>query len=80
MNFLNFDVQIIICSFLQPKNIQRIYQCHLIHNVCYHIGFVIQCTPVISNKLVQWFHEKQIKINLQNHELIYGHWFHKSII
>ena len=74
MNCLNHDVQIVICSFLQPKDIQQMYESNLIHDVCYHVGFHVQCKRTISDELVKWFQEKQIKIHLfQYHMKFYNY-------
>jgi hypothetical protein len=64
MDVLNHDVQIIICSFLSPAEIRTLYESDMIHNVCHHVGFIVQCTTVIPNELVEWFQEKQIKLHL----------------
>ena len=69
MNFLNQDVQIIIFSFLQPKEIIlfhnscRIFQC-ILHELSSHIGFVINCQSIINDDIVLWFQKNKIKCNL----------------
>ena len=63
MELLNDDVQIKIFSFLQPDDIFTCYDCFL-KKLSSHIGFVVNCTSIISDDLVAWFQEKQIKFKL----------------
>ena len=67
MDCVNDDVKIKIFSFLHPEDIYRCYDCFL-KNLYNHIGFVVNCTSIISHELVAWFQQKQIKINLLKHE------------
>ena len=65
-NKMNQDVQIVILSFLQPKDIISLYHANssLLENLKTNIGFVVCCYEIISDDMVIWFQEKQIKIHL----------------
>jgi hypothetical protein len=66
MQFLNYDVQIKIFSFLQPEDIFTSYDCFQIifNHLSTHDGFFVECTTIISNALIAWFQQKKIKLHL----------------
>jgi hypothetical protein len=39
-----------------------LYKHNIIHDVCHHVGFVVQCTSVVPKKMRKWFRKNQIKI------------------
>jgi hypothetical protein len=69
MNELMTDVQIIIFSFLQPENIIKLYYTshyykNIILQLSNHIGFVVSCHKIISEKDRIWFQNHSISIEL----------------
>ncbi len=63
MQYLNYDVQIHIFSYLQPEEI--IGCSELISNeLLSHVGFQVYCKSIISQETLLWFQQKKIKIHL----------------
>jgi hypothetical protein len=63
------DVQKEIISYLQPKEIIRLYHSCLeakqcIDELSQHIGFIINCKVVVSKRDLKWFRKRNIQLNL----------------
>ena len=69
MQSINYDVQIVILSYVNPEDIYTLYNtseilAKMMDELASHKGFVVPCRSIITNELLIWFQKKNIKLYL----------------
>lgn len=66
MKSLIHDVQITILSYLEPNDIRILYSScqQMLSELSNHKGFVVHCKNIVKQEIIDWFHEKNIKLQL----------------
>ena len=79
MNSLFEDGQIMIMSYLKPKEIISFYNsCDqfqtIVNELAKHIGFVVKCYEIVDQNLIDWFQKQDIRLRFCNsYECRHGH-------
>ena len=66
---MNEDLEILILSYLEPHDIVSFYNSsnsnkNILQNLSQHPGFIIKCTAIIDDYYIDWFNQKNIKLDL----------------
>ena len=66
MDELNQDVQMIILSYLEPHEIMTMYGLFktMLDELSKHIGFIVNCSDIVSEQVIEWFQEHNIRLKL----------------
>lgn len=83
MNILNEDVFIEIFSYLNPDDIIVFYSCcnefqTILEQLSTHKGFVVQSKVILSQEIIDWFQNQNIKLKLLDEYCLMRdthHWF-----